>query len=176
MDKYDTLEYSHMKAITVSVRLWIYLCALNMPIGSQTSAVVTQHLTSCRRFPLNLTNFDQISKFWPVNLVESWSEFFKISEFRPTSTDADALGPHSANTADAFGPATVDADALFKASANVWHLGFSLHWCQRLVSSLHWCRHLGSSLRRCRRLMSSLCLSRCRRLVSTASDDADALI
>ena len=27
MDKYDTLEYSRVKATTVSVRLWIYLCA-----------------------------------------------------------------------------------------------------------------------------------------------------
>ena len=28
MDKYDTLEYSRVKATTVSVRLWIYLCML----------------------------------------------------------------------------------------------------------------------------------------------------
>jgi len=28
MDKYDTLEYSWVKATSVSVHLWIYLCAL----------------------------------------------------------------------------------------------------------------------------------------------------
>ena len=28
MDKYDTLEYSWVKATSVSVLLWIYLCAL----------------------------------------------------------------------------------------------------------------------------------------------------
>ena len=27
MDKYDTLEYSRVKATTVSMHLWIYLCA-----------------------------------------------------------------------------------------------------------------------------------------------------
>jgi hypothetical protein len=27
VDKYDTLEYSRVKATAVSVRLWIYLCA-----------------------------------------------------------------------------------------------------------------------------------------------------
>jgi hypothetical protein len=27
MDKYDTLEYSRVRATAVSVRLWIYLCA-----------------------------------------------------------------------------------------------------------------------------------------------------
>jgi hypothetical protein len=35
VDKYNTLEYSWVKAITVSVRLWISLCAL---INTNTSA------------------------------------------------------------------------------------------------------------------------------------------
>jgi hypothetical protein len=28
MDKYDTLKYSRVKATTVSMHLWIFLCAL----------------------------------------------------------------------------------------------------------------------------------------------------
>ena len=30
MDKYDTLEYSRVKATAISMRLWIYLCAFKI--------------------------------------------------------------------------------------------------------------------------------------------------
>jgi hypothetical protein len=46
MDKYDTLEYSWVKATSVSVRLQIYLCALINTNNRDVSKFIVLHKIS----------------------------------------------------------------------------------------------------------------------------------
>jgi hypothetical protein len=46
MNKYDTLEYSRVKPITVSVSLWNFLCALTITNTKQTKVASSLDTTS----------------------------------------------------------------------------------------------------------------------------------
>jgi hypothetical protein len=92
VDKYETLEYSRVKAITVSVHLWNFLCALinTNTYPMSTSKKLCRHisrLTKSLQAPRfrwkhhhhrRHTIVGNVANHWKNNAVKSWNKSRKI--------------------------------------------------------------------------------------------------
>ena len=63
MDKYDTLEYSRVKATAVSVRLRIYLCAFK----NTNSPFIISKVTRPGSFELITEDGDPVPNSWNID-------------------------------------------------------------------------------------------------------------